>query len=326
MPKNAEIFLCEPCDFKCCKKSNYTSHLLTLKHKKIVNDDKMITNDDEKMPKNAEKNFHCVCGKSYKHRQGLWKHTKTCNETIDEPVLANEITEYPINMVQMEPSHILEFIKQNQEFKNMMIEQNNKILEQQNKIMELSSQVSVIHNNNTTNNNNNTTNNQFNLNVFLNETCKDAMNIKDFIENLQIQMKELENVGKNGYVIGITDIILNRLNQIDITKRPLHCTDLKRETMYFRDDNEWNKDNEDKTKLKQVIGKVASKNYRKIPEWRKQNPECNIIEDTKYEFCIQLMRNSIGDLDEKQEKMNDKIVKNIAKNVFVNKNSIDKKE
>ena len=324
MPKKAEIFLCETCDFNCCKKSNYTAHLKTQKH--LRNIWKQMETEENATPE-IEPNFTCTnCNVAYKTRSGLWKHTKICNETIDEPVLANEITEYSVNMVQMEPSHILEFIKQNQEFKNMMIEQNNKILEQQNKIMELSSQVSVIHNNNTTNNNNNTTNNQLNLNVFLIETCKDAMNIKDFIENLQIQMKELENVGKNGYVIGITDIILNRLNQIDITKRPLHCTDLKRETMYFRDDNEWNKDNEDKTKLKQVIGKVASKNYRKIPEWRKQNPECNIIEDTKYEFCIQLMRNSIGDLDEKQEKMNDKIVKNIAKNVFVNKNSIDKKE
>jgi hypothetical protein len=289
----------------------------------MKNDDKMITNDDEKMPKNAEKNFHCKCGKSYKHRQGLWKHSKTCNETNDEPSTVNESSEYSVKMAYMDPSHILEFIKQNQEFKSMMIEQNNKIVEQQNKIMELSSQVSVINN---TTNNHNTTNNQFNLNVFLNETCKDAMNIKDFIENLQIQMKELENVGKNGYVVGITDIILNRLNEIDITKRPLHCTDLKRETMYFRDDNEWNKDTEEKTKLKQVIGKVASKNYRKIPEWRKQNPECNIIEDTKYEFCIQLMRNSIGDLDEKQEKMTDKIVKNIAKNVFINKNSVEMKK
>ena len=320
MPKKAEIFLCETCDFKCCKKSNYTAHLKTQKH--LRNIWKQMETEENATPE-IESTFTCTkCNVVYKTRSGLWKHSKTCNETFDEPVLANEITEYSVNMAQLEPSHILEFIKQNQEFKNMMIEQNNKLIEQQNKIMELSSQVSVINNNTT---NNNTMNNQFNLNVFLNETCKDAMNIKDFIENLQIQMKELENVGKNGYVIGITDIILNRLNQIEITKRPLHCTDLKRETMYFRDDNEWNKDNEDKTKLKQFIDKVASKNYRKIPEWRKQNPECNIIQDSKYEFCIQLMRNAIGDLDEKQERMNDKIIKNIAKNVFLNKNAVDKK-
>jgi hypothetical protein len=148
------------------------------------------------------------------------------------------------------------------------------------------------------------------------------MNITDFIENLNIQLKELENVGNNGFVSGISDIIVNRIKGLEVNKRPLHCTDVKRETMYIRDENEWNKDNDEKTKLRHFISKVAKENMRKIPEWREKNPECMDMYHQKYEYCMQLMRNSLGDLDEKQDKMDDKIIKNIAKLVAVDKNTI----
>jgi hypothetical protein len=182
-------------------------------------------------------------------------------------------------------------------------------MEQHNKILELSNQVSVV------NMNTNNTHNQFNLNFFLNETCKNAINITEFIENIDIQMKELENVGKHGYVTGISNIILDRLKDMEVSKRPLHCTDLKRETMYIRNENEWNKDTEEKTTLKQVIGEVAKKNYRKIPEWQNQNPECKNVMNEQYDFSVQIMRNSLGDLDDKQIKLDEKIIKNIAKQV-----------
>ena len=148
------------------------------------------------------------------------------------------------------------------------------------------------------------------------------MNISEFIENLNIQLKELENVGNNGYVTGISDIILKRIKGLEVSKRPLHCTDMKRETMYIRDENEWNKDTEEKSKLKNFIEQVANQNIQKIPIWRQENPECQDMHHEKYEYCMKLFRNSLGDLDEKQDKLYDKVIKNIAKQVTVDKNTI----
>jgi len=216
---------------------------------------------------------------------------------------------------------IMSILKDNQEFKNMMIEQSNEykniITSQNTMILDL-----INTKNNITNiTNNKTVNNQFNLNLFLNETCRDAMNINEFIENIQIQTKELENVGINGYVNGITDIILSRLKQLDVSKRPLHCTDIKRETLYIKDQNEWNRDTEEKTKIKTMITKVAKKNLKQIPVWREQNPECKEPENEKYDFCIKMMRNSLGEIGDEQIKLDDKIIKNIAKQVMVDKNT-----
>jgi len=253
------------------------------------------------------------CNKEYLASSGLWYHLKKCKTTLNQQVPKHE----PENTLKLDTATVLEIIKQNQEFKTL-------ILEQQNKIIELSTKPNTVNNTSNSNNTNNTNNNTntFNLQFFLNETCKDAMNITDFIQNLNIQIKELENVGNNGYVSGISEIILSRIKGLEVSKRPLHCTDVKRETMYIRDENEWNKDTEEKTKLKQMIGQVAKENMRKIPEWRQQNPECMDMHDKKYEYCMQIMRNSLGDLDEKQDKMDEKIIKNIAKQVSIDKNTI----
>jgi hypothetical protein len=286
---------------------------MTEKHKKneIVNKQQQLaTLNNEKTGKAAiETKYSCKnCSKAYNERSGLWRHSKKCKPTEIVSENRDIIAEEPTKMKLTEET-VVELLKQNNEFKTMLVEQ-------QNKIAELSNRVIVTNNNNT----NNITNNQFNLNFFLNETCKDAMNITDFIENIEVQLKELENVGHSGYVTGITDIILSRLKQLDISKRPLHCTDLKREVLYIRDENEWNKENPDKSKIKNMITKVASKNYRKIPEWRTKNPECKELEHQQYEFCIKLMRNSLGDLGDDQIKLENKIIKNIAKEVIVDKN------
>jgi len=208
---------------------------------------------------------------------------------------------------------IISLLKDNKDLKIMMAEQNNKIIEL------MANQPAPITNITNNNNNTNNINNQFNLNVFLNETCRDAMNINEFIENIEIQMKELEFVANNGYVAGITDIILSRLKQLDISKRPVHCTDLKRETLYVKDANEWNKDTTENSKIKNMITKVASKNYKTIPKWREQNPECQNPENEKYDFCINMMRNSLGELGDEQTRLDEKIIKNIAKVVVVDK-------
>ena len=311
--KNGPNNECTICNFKCSKTFNWNRHLLTVKHKKneIINKQQQLeTLINEKTGKAAiETKYSCKnCSKAYNERSGLWRHSKKCKPTEIVSENRDIIAEEPTKMKLTEET-VVELLKQNNEFKTMLVEQ-------QNKIAELSNRVIVTNNNNT----NNITNNQFNLNFFLNETCKDAMNITDFIENIEVQLKELENVGHSGYVTGITDIILSRLKQLDISKRPLHCTDLKREVLYIRDENEWNKENPDKSKIKNMITKVASKNYRKIPEWRTKNPECKELEHQQYEFCIKLMRNSLGDLGDDQIKLENKIIKNIAKEVIVDKN------
>jgi hypothetical protein len=297
------------------KKSNYENHIATNKHKREIMEKYKKIMETQKMPL-----LKCSqCKNNYSTKSGLWKHIKKHHTETEHPtIIIEQKTVHDIpkpdqtQTLVLDTATVLELIKQNQEFKSL-------ILEQQNKIIELSGKPNTVNN---TTNSNNTNTNTFNLQFFLNETCKDAMNITDFIQNLNIQLKELENVGNNGYVTGISDIILSRIKGLEVSKRPLHCTDVKRETMYIRDENEWNKDTDEKSKLKKMIGQVAKENMRKIPEWREQNPECTDMYNKKYEYCMQLMRNSLGDLDEKQEKMDEKIIKNIAKTVVIDKNTI----
>jgi hypothetical protein len=254
-----------------------------------------------------------ICNQTYQSKSGLWKHM---NKYHKEPIENEKEKEKGKDKEQtgtlvLDATTVLELIKQNQEFKSL-------ILDQQNKLIELASKPNTVNNTSNSHNNNST----FNLQFFLNETCKDAMNLTDFVENLNIQLKEVENVGNNGFVTGISDIIVNRIKGLEVSKRPLHCTDVKRETMYIRDENEWNKDTDEKTRLRQFIGKVAKENMRKLPEWREENPECQNMHDEKYEYFLQLLRHSLGDLDERQVRMDEKIIKNIARQVAVDKNTI----
>lgn len=313
--KNECKYYCEKCAFESRWKSDWTRHLGTSKHlnqqkSTVVNNS---STEETRKTSNIISNFVCKnCSKTYKDRSGLWRHTKLCKEitTNNEPII-QEQTETNQPQPNLETTEvIMAVLKDNKELKSMLAEQNNKILE-------LISAKNTITNNIT----NKTVNNQFNLNLFLNETCRDAMNINEFIENIQIQTKELENVGINGYVNGITDIILSRLKQLDVSKRPLHCTDIKRETLYIKDQNEWNRDTEEKTKIKTMITKVAKKNLKQIPVWREQNPECKEPENEKYDFCIKMMRNSLGEIGDEQIKLDEKIIKNIAKQVMVDKNT-----
>lgn len=305
-------FHCKFCDFNTSRQSLFNTHLLTAKHKRLTLAAQKPTRPDQIQYKHI-----CMCGKYYKFKQSLYKHKKTC----DEANLENVANEASSNLI------ILELLQQNNEFKEMLIEQNKNIMElskdqhnklielskEQNKnMMELAKEKSVTMTN--SNNNNNT---HFNLQFFLNNTCKDAITADEFVENIKITFDDLENVGNQGYVKGITDIIMKHLKTLDVTKRPFHCTDTKRETMYIKDEKEWNKDDQEKTKLKKVIAKVADKNYRKIPEWREENPECKEVASEKYEFCIDMMRNSLGGLEDDQIKLDNKIIKAVAKEVYV---------
>jgi len=206
----------------------------------------------------------------------------------------------------------VEQLKENQALKEMLAEHNRNI----GLLCKEGNVVNHIHNNHTTNHHHN---NKFNLNFFLNTTCKDAINMSEFIDTIEVQMSELENIGNNGYVAGMTDIILSRIKDLDVSKRPVHCTDLKRETMYIKDQNEWNKDTAEKSYLRRAIAMVSKKNYGKTMEWREHNPECLDIGSAKYDFCFKMMRNVLGDFEDVQVKLDNKIIKNLAKEVVVDR-------
>ena len=347
MPKNAVFFDCSSCDFKCSKQSNFTKHLQTRKHFININQQTFC---DEKQ----RSIFTCEnCSAKYKERTGLWRHLKICvKPEIDPPNICgslhnNELNNFPTvptiyhdnaaHIPHLKPNEntntnttfescavahdsgsvntpgfastplhplMLEFLKHNTEFKELLIEQNKTIIELASK----------------TGNNNNTINNNFNINVFLNDTCKDAIDINEFIKDMQITNDELEQVGRNGYVSGITDIIVSRIKKLDIAKRPLHCTDMKREIIYIRNENVWNKDSDDNSQLRKVIRRIADKNLSKIPEWRDQHPECENNEHAQYDFYINLFRNSLGDIGDEQIRLDTKIIKHIAKLVMIDKN------
>lgn len=315
--KIANKYECLACDYFTSNQYDYNKHLSTRKHKNNLYGNQLRRVETDPCPTGIIKSgFNCQhCYKSYMNRSGLWKHSKICKpppvedtleESLENSIVLNDKqtahTEGGHSSSQLSDEVIIEFIKQNQEFKEL-------IIEQQNKLIELASKPSTVI----------TQNNQsFNLNVFLNETCKDAMTMKDFIANVDINMRELENVGINGYVVGISDIILSRLNQLDISKRPLHCTDLKREVVYVRDDDAWCKD-DDNTKLRNMITHIAKKNYNKIPEWMEQNPECEDMDNQKYDFCFTMMRRAIGEMGEEQVKLDDKVLKNIIKQTHLNR-------
>jgi hypothetical protein len=307
-PENAEKRHCINCNFICCKKSDWDRHNNTAKHKNRTK----LNILEQNTPKNADFMFTCKkCNKGYNARNSLWYHEKKCKEFEETNDETNKLDNETVDKDQL----ILMLVKQNSEliketsgFKNMMMEQQSMMLE-------------VIKNGtqNHSNNNNHSHNKTFNLQFFLNETCKDAMNIMDFVDSIKVQLCDLEKVGKIGYVEGISSIIVKNLNSLDETKRPVHCTDAKREVMYVKDEDKWEKENEDKQKLRKVIKHVAHKNSKMLKEYKTKYPDCDKSESKysdKYDKLIIEAMGGKGDNDLEKE---DKIIKNIAKEVTIDK-------
>jgi len=289
---NIKKFICDKCNFICSKKSDFDRHLLTAKHK-------MVTNGNKKTPNE----FVCNCGKEYKHKSGLSRHKLGCKKT---PKIKDEDNQH---IESIASAGVFELVKQNQEFKQLLLDQSKQILDLSNK--------SYVINNNTTNNNNQ----RFNLNFFLNDTCKDAMSITDFLQNINVKLDELDYIGNHGYVNGMTKMIMDRLKTMDVTKRPIHCTDIKRETMYIKEDDGWSKDTDELTKLRKILSRISMTNYRTMPDWKTANPECEVMETRTYDFCYKMMKAILGDVEDEQLKLDNKIVKTLAKELFVNKNN-----
>ena len=294
VPKNPLIYSCEKCDYVTSNKKDYTKHINTIKHK--INENQCFS-----IPKSPKiPTCECVCGKVYKDNSGLWRHKKKCTAIEPEPVELNEQQNETVDLIKY-------LMKENSEFKQMIIEQNKQMIE-------------LSKNNSITNNNNiNSHNKTFNLQLFLNETCKDAMNIMDFVDSIKLQISDLESVGKLGYIEGISNIIVKNLNSLDETKRPVHCADSKREVMYVKDDNKWEKENADKSKLRNAIKHVTQKNTKLLKDFRIKYPGCDKSDSkysTKYDKLILEAFGGKGDNDVEKE---DKIIKNIAKNVIIDK-------
>jgi hypothetical protein len=305
--KEQSKFICNLCDFKCCKKYNFERHQLTDKHKWIHNVSKM---DTKKRAKEQNEKYNCECGKEYKYSQGLSKHKKNCAFQNSEN---NGIT----NDVKILSNLVLEVVKQNKE----LISQNN---ETQKQNQELQKQVIELCKNGTnnttiTNSNNILHTKTFNLNVFLNERCKDAMNISDFVDSLKLQLSDLESVGKLGFVEGISNIIVKNLKALDIHKRPVHCSDSKREVMYIKDENKWEKENEEKNKLRKAIKRIAHKNSRLLPQFKEKHPDCRKSDSPFSDQYNKLIIEAMGGSGNEDIDNENKIIKNIAKEVIIDK-------
>ena len=281
VPKSSDKFICEKCDYHTSRKSQYTRHISTDKHKKLHLDTDLV----QKVP-----HHECInCGKNYKHHSSLYKHKQKCSKD----------------------KNIMKFlIQENKDLKNIVLEVC-KQLQTTNINTNANANTNIV-----TNNNNNT----FNLNFFLNEQCKDAINISDFVNSFQLQLSDLETTGKIGYVDGISKLFIRNLKELDSNKRPIHCSDFKRETLYIKEQDKWEKDNEEKNKLQKVIQEIGNKNIRKIKEWVKENPDCKKSDSKMNNQYMNIISNSMcGSSPQEQMQNMNKIITNVAKEVIIQK-------
>ena len=287
--KVTDKYYCEVCDYGTSKHNNYCKHLLTAKHKTAIVSNQKVA----KVASVGEPNHLCEhCSKAYITHSGLWRHKKKCSQK-EEDKIENTIALLNTGTIsQIESNLLLELLKQNGEL--------------QKKIIEMAKEPQTFNNNGTVNNNK-----TFNLQFFLNETCKDAMNINQFIDNIQVSFEDIENLGNNGYVKGITDIIVKELNTLDVTQRPFHCTDVKRETMYIKDNNSWDKDSENLTKMKNVITKVVHKNKAKTKEWCEEHPNIGVLDSGDNKTYMKLFEELMAQPDENKAKT--KVIQLLAK-------------
>jgi hypothetical protein len=337
--KKTKTLVCEICDFVTSRNQDYDMHLVTAKHKRKL----LETNQNLNIVPSV--NFHCnecnystlkknlfekhqksikhirninreptvnkhicnICNKEYLNNSGLWKHKKLCKVLDSKKELTNEVPEPDMKPPILTVELFMDLMKQNKELQNCLMESHNKIVE-------LSKNSGTVN----TNCNNNNNNNQFNLNFFLNETCKNAMNIQDFIQSIKLTTSDFETTGRIGFVDGISRIFINELKRLEVERRPLHCTDMKRETVYVKDNDTWEKENLEKKKLKWAINSIAQLNLNQVQQWQQEYPECkenNTVANTRFNEMAMIALGGFG--DEQVKKFNDKIVKNVLKEVVI---------
>jgi len=330
MPKTANIYCCEKCDFKCSKLSNYNIHCSTRKHIKRTKSDGIL------IPETNIVSYECdVCNKKYKSRNGLWLHKKNCKEeekpnNIEEMIkqMLIPLEEKLLAQNKIQPTEtalVPELIKQNQDYQKQSLDNQMEMFQQ---MMEFMKQQCATTNNivnGNVNNNNNYT--QFNLQVYLNETCKNAMTVNQFLDYLQPTVEELEATAHLGYVEGISRIIMRGFKNLEEHELPFHCTDLKREHIYVKNpDEEWVEEKDEKPLLLLFIKEVARKNFNNISAWQKKNPNWSNYHSKQNDMFMKILNNSVSGATEEEQQANyEKIMKNIMKNTVIDKSKKNSK-
>jgi hypothetical protein len=291
--KVAHSFLCKKCDYTTSKKSSFDKHLLTAKHIFVTDGNTEVAFEHSHL-------YSCdKCNKFFKSRHGAWYHKKKC-ANIQQNVNESDLVKI--------------LLKENKEFKEIIIGQGNKMIEQSNIMIDLASKT-----NSTVNNNNiNTNNNQFNMQFFLNETCKNAMSITEFVDSIEIKSEDLEVFGNQGYIQGISNIFIKGLRDLDETVRPIHCSDIKREILYIKDNDVWNKD-ENQQKIRNTIAMIAHKNLKYIPIWKEANPTSSDVTTKKNDLLMRIMNQVTTSITPDDDSGINKIIRNVASKVCINK-------
>ena len=352
-------FYCAHCNYKTINKKDYNKHTATKKHTCLVNQYSAQNCSDFKVQQDSEqeqeseqkqeqegvdtitsieglsayasltniktlaklvqyssnnynimKQYECACGKQFKVSSGLWRHKQKCTYVAEEGA-QQALTSHETSLINT----CLSLLKDNKEFKEMMLEQVKQTQAFQKQLLEISKEGR----NTIINNTNNTNNNRFNLNVYLNETCKDALNMVDFVNSLRVQLSDLEETGKLGYSNGMSRIFINGLKDMDACKRPIHCSDLKREVLYIKEDNVWEKDTEARDKIKKAIRKIEQKNIQQIPLWIKAHPNCTVSSNRENTSYLKMVLQSTGGANPDDDTSIDKIITNIAREVVIDK-------
>ena len=284
VPKGSKIYNCINCDYNTSRKSQYDRHLSTDKHKNRTNE----TNETILVPKSSA-SICVICGSCFNSKTTLWRHKKKCSN---------------------------ELVITDKEMINILVKQNEKLM----KLIENGTNNTT---NNTTNNNNNTTNNDnktFNLSFFLNETCKNAININDFVSSIKVNLEDLENTGRQGYIQGISNIILKKLNNLEQHMRPLHCSNSKQEVLYIKNNDEWTKEAQNKPILTKAIKTIANENIKQIKHWKDKYSDCSNSDSKKNDLYLKIVSNSMNGLTEEESNKNiGKIISNVAKEVMIDK-------
>ena len=311
--KTRQHYICEKCNYVCCKESDYNKHILTRKHQNRTNRTKI----EQKVAEKSQTIFTCECGKEYNARNSLWYHRKVCTMYSTNDVLPQIVTDdewYTSQTTNSESKEIIQSLLQdNREMRSLLIEL------VKNNIGQTTNNNTNNHNNNSHNVATNSHNKTFNLQFFLNETCKDAMNITDFVSSLKLTLQDLEKVGELGYAEGISRMFVRGLNDLDVTKRPIHCSDLKRDILHIKDKDKWERDiNQDK--LKKAIKDLSTKNIMLLDDWQKENPGCKDYNNQKNDIYLKMMVESLGPVDTNAERKDfGKIIRTIAKNTIIAK-------
>jgi hypothetical protein len=296
LQKNArrqKKYVCEACEFITGNKYNYQQHCLTSKHHELT-----LSGLGQHMKEVCApmRTYRCVCDKTFNDRAGLFRHKKKCGEKKEDYDLLVPL--------------VMDVMKKNNELSSELLKQNQEL---QRQMLEICKNGINCHNVNTIN-----SNNKFNLNMFLNETCKDALNISEFVDSVKISLSDIENVGSLGYVEGISKIIIKNLRELDITKRPIHCTDFKREIIHIKDNNEWEREDEDKTKIINSIKTIAHKNILSLSDWKEANPDYKVSDCKKSDVYMKIVNESMGACDKMEDEKNyNKIIQKIAKETTI---------